>query len=159
MSPRDLSTTAKEAIHARVTSEAFLYLLTITHDDLPAPIRVVNNMEDVVSRSLTYTALAFEIPIPDSKDKELPSVQLVICNVDPAIVQAIRSISSPPSVTLELILDSDPDTVEAGPFNMTLRVGEYDQFTVSSTLRYEDILDEAFPSGKFDPPDWPALFQ
>ena len=156
--PRTLSDTAKQSIHAQITSEAFFILVTIDHADLGAPLRFVNNNEDVVSRSQTYLKCAFLVNLPTSKENELPEVQIQICNVDRAIAAQIRTLTSAPSLTLELVLASDPDTVEAGPFNLTLAQGEYDEFIVSGTLRYEDILDEPFPSGSFDPPNFPALF-
>lgn len=156
--PRALSTTAKQAIHSRIISEAFLMLVTIDHTDLATPLRFVNNTVDITSRSLLYRKCAFLVNIPPSRENQLPEVQITICNVDREIAASIRSLASAPSLVMELVLSSDPDTVEAGPFNLTLAMGEYDQFVVSGTLRYEDILDEPFPSGSFDATRWPGLF-
>jgi len=47
--PRSISSTAQAAINAQETDEIFLILLTISHDDLAEPIRVVSNNENITS--------------------------------------------------------------------------------------------------------------
>ena len=55
---RDVSLTARQAIYAQETDEAFIVLLTIDHAELSDPIRVANYDVNVVSRgSLTATDL------------------------------------------------------------------------------------------------------
>ena len=62
--PRTLSNTARRALYAQETGEVFLLLLVISHPSLPAPIRVVNNSEDVVSGGFTYQRFPFELALP-----------------------------------------------------------------------------------------------
>ncbi|MBU0598807.1 DUF1833 domain-containing protein [Patescibacteria group bacterium] len=156
---RNLSLTARQAIFAQETAEVFLLLLTIDHDDLDAAIRVVNNAENITSNSLEYQAFPFEMNLPDDTEDALSQVTLTICNVDRQIVQAVRSISSPPTVTLNVILASDPDTVEAGPFEFTMKSADYDALTVTGSLAAEDILNEPFPADRYTPNLFPGLFQ
>lgn len=155
---RSLSTVTKKAIFAQETDKVFLLLLTISHATLAAPIRVVNDMVDLVSRGNTFTGFPFQIALPDEKDESLPQMKLQIDNVDRSIVTAVRNMTSPATITLEVILASAPDTVEASFSGFTLRDVTYDAIVVEGTLRMEDILNEAFPQHTFTPNLFPALF-
>jgi cell wall-associated NlpC family hydrolase len=131
---RTLSAAARRAVFAQETEQAFLKLLAIEHESLPEPIRVVNNKVNVTSRGQLYVAFPFEIDLPESDGDHLPQVTLSICNVDQTVVRAVRSLATPPQVSLEVILADSPDTVEAGPFRLTLHGVEYDRFVVTGTL-------------------------
>ncbi|WP_025324508.1 DUF1833 family protein [Deferrisoma camini] len=155
---RTLSAAATRAITAQETGEAFLLLLTIDHPDLTQPIRVARNGEDVVSRGNTYTAYPFEIEIPEERGDRPPRVRLVLDNVDRQITEAIRPLTSSPTVTLEVVLASSPDTVEAGPYDFTIRNITYDAQVITAELAYEDVLNLRFPADRFTPNLFPGLF-
>lgn len=155
---RSLSSIARRAVNASETGEAFLLLLTISHDELPEPIRVVNNTEDIVSRGETYQGCPFEFELPGDDAERVESVQIAVDNVDRRIVDALRQISGAPKVDLEVILASEPDVVEAGPFSMTFVSAEWDAIVVSAQLGYEDVLTEPFPGHAYVPADYPGLF-
>ena len=155
---RSLSTAARRAILAQETDEVFLILLTIDHADLDEPIRVCSDSRNLISRGEEYLAFPFSVSLPGEHDDQLSRVQLTIDNVDRRIVEAVRTITSAPTVALEVVLASDPDTVEAGPFDFTLRDVAYDALTVQGELSYEDLLNEAYPEGTFSPADFPGIF-
>jgi len=155
---RTVSSTFKAAFFAQETGEVPLILLEISHADLSATIRLVNNTEDVDSNGETYTAFPFQINLPyDDEEGVMPTVQLEVCNVDRTIVEAIRSIDSPPTVKAALILASDPDTLEAGWWEFTLKNATYTAEAVTADLSYEDILNDGFPEGSFTPEEFTAL--
>jgi len=149
---------ARQAVNAQETNEVFLLLLTLDHEDLAEPIRVVNNTEDVTSRGMTFVAYPFEIALPDEDPESVARVSLRIDNVDREIVRNLRAIQAPLSVALEVVMASSPDTVEAGPFNMTLVAAEYDALTVTGELAFEDVLNEPFPGQSYVPSEYPGLF-
>lgn len=156
---RNLSTTALQSVLSQETGEVWLATLKIDHADMATPIRVVNNTEDIVRADGTYIAFAFDITIPGDTEEEVPEVRLKIDNVDRMIVDEIRSLVGPPDVTLEIILASSPDTVEAGPFNFKLQDVSYNDLTVSGRLGYEtDILNEPFPAISFTPNTAQGIF-
>ncbi|MBE0598443.1 MAG: DUF1833 family protein, partial [Desulfuromonadales bacterium] len=105
-----------------------------------------------------YQPFPFDIALPADRDDQISKVTLTIDNVDRAIVRAVRELASAPTVTLEIVLASSPDVVEAGPFEFTLQDAGYDALTVSGTLGYEDILNEPFPAGAFVPAAFPGMF-
>ncbi|MDD5584930.1 MAG: DUF1833 family protein [Candidatus Omnitrophica bacterium] len=132
-------------------SDLPLILLTISHADLEDDIRVVNNKEAVTSNGLEYIAFPFEIQLPDSKEDSQPSAKLTISNVSREIGLAIRSISTPPSVTIAVVRQETPDIVEAQFVGMRLNNVKYNVMTVTADLEFEDLTREEFPSLKFSP--------
>ena len=99
---RPVSLTFKQAVNAQETSEAFLILITIDHPDLSQPIRVTSDAVDTTSRSNLFVAFPFELTLPADSEDRPPRASLRIDNVDRQIVQAIRDITSAPSVLMEI---------------------------------------------------------
>lgn len=153
-----VSATAKAALFAQETDEAFLPLLTVEHEDLDQPYHFVDNPVNVVSRGRTYLGFPFQVDLPPQDPDRPPRVRLTIDNVDRRIVQALRAIDTPPTITLEIVLASDPDTVEAGPFVMTLANADYDAVQIEGDLAHQDVLNEPFPGDTFNPAAFPGLF-
>lgn len=143
---------------AQETDEVFLPLLTINHESLEEPIRVVRNTENVTSRGHDYIALPFDITLPTDDGETLPVANLQIDNIERTIVSTIRSIDTPPEVTIEIVLASSPDIVEMGLYDMTLQSASYDAFTVEGSLVIEDIMNQQFPPGVIDSEQYNGLF-
>lgn len=153
---RTLSANARAALYAAASDEVWLQLITIEHASIGTPIRLVNNTEDIVSGGETFTAFAFELLLPAT---DAMQVELVVDNVTRELITEVRSIDTPLDITLEIVLASDPDTVEAGPFVFQSRAVEYDVQRLRLTLAYEPLLQEPFPAGEYTPLDYPGLFQ
>ena len=155
---RSISLTAKQAINAPETSEAFIILLTIDHSDLAAPIRVSSDAVDTVSRGNSFVAFPFDLSLPDDTDDRPPRAKLKIDNVDRRIVQSIRTSSSSPSVLIEIVRGSDPDTVEAAFPDFQMRDIGYDALVVEGALTLEELTGEPYPARIFSPAAFPGLF-
>lgn len=140
------------------TDDVWLVLLTIDHADLAAPIRVVNNTEEITSRGDSFTAYPFDIVLPDARDDAAPRAKIEIDNVSREIGQAIRTISSAPSVLIEIIRAAAPDTVELSWSQFTMRNIKWSAGKVSGDLMLEDFTVEPFPAGIFSPASFPGLF-
>jgi hypothetical protein len=132
-------------------SDLPLVLITISHSSLSEPIRVANNKKNIVSNGDEYVGFPFEIQLPDSKEDSQPSAKLTINNVSREIGVAIRSISTPPSVTITIVRQQTLDVIEAQFFGMRLNNVKYDVLTVTGDLQFEDLTREEFPSLKFSP--------
>ena len=144
------------AIYQTTTDEAFLWLLTITTSN--ETIRLVNNMEDIVSRGNNYTAYPFNISLPIEDGSKQLSLSLTIDNVDQVLIEAIRGFLEPPVMKLELVLSSDFDTVEKKIDFLRLSNVEYDQLQIRGQLKPNNVLGNAFPATSYDPSQYPALF-
>jgi len=153
-----LNKAAKIALFAPQTSKVFLTLLTIDHADLGAPLRFVNDNVDVTSNGDLYSAFPFEVILPPERADELTVGRLRIDNIDRGITSTLRSISTAPSAAIQVVLSSDPDTVQLGPLNFTWRIADYDVSTVEGDLRFEELLGEPFPGDRVTPNTFPGVF-
>ena len=136
----------------------FLELLTITHADLPEPLRFVNNTETITSNGESYIAFPFRVKLPTEKERSIPRAQLEIDNVSRQIGQLIRQLTSPPTVQIDIIRIDDLDAVELTLPAMTLNNVRYDALSVSGELSVEDTTREPFPQRSFTPSEYPGLF-
>jgi hypothetical protein len=155
---RPLSETLKLAGFASGTSEVFAVLVEITHDDLDAPIRLTSNGADLMSGGNLYTAYPFEIALPPDTNEQIPKTTVRFGNADLRITQALRSIETPPTMNVSVVLASDPDTVEIGPIPFVLRDASYDEVVVEATLSFERIYQLRFPCLAMTPITSPGLF-
>lgn len=155
---RNVSTTYKAASFSQETDQVFLGLLEIDQAALPAPIRIVNNTENVTHNGNLYTAFPFEFTLPQDSDENMPAATISVDNVDRQIVEMIRSMTGPATVTVTVVLASSPDVIEAGPYVMTLRDTGYDAYQVTGRLDVEDMLNEPYPADSFTPNTFPGLF-
>jgi len=106
---------------------------------------------------MVYVAFPFQIDLP-GEDVEQPSVaRLRIDNVDRRIVQAIRGLPTAPLADIEVVLASQPETVEVGFYDLTLRAADYDALYVEGTLTFEQIFTEPL-SVEMTPARFPGMF-
>lgn len=155
---RPVSPQAMQALNAPETGEAFLILLTLSHTDLAAPLRVSSDHIDTESRGDTFLAFPFELTLPDDEDNKSPRARLVIDNVDRSIVRAVRQLTSSPTVLIEIVRAADPDTVEARFEDFRFTNISYDSQVVEGDLTIEDFTSEPYPAASFSPSLFPGLF-
>lgn len=156
---REVSPTALRAMLAQETDEVFLPCLTITHPDLTAPIRLVYNTEILHRAAGDYMPFPFHINLPTQSDEEVGTVNLTVDNTDLEVNQQIRALVGQPTVTMEVVLASSPDTVEAGPFEMRLQSVTGDANTLQGTLGQEnDIFAQLVPGQQYLPTNSAGLF-
>jgi hypothetical protein len=156
---REVSATALQAMLAQDTPEVFVPLLKIEHPDLTAPILLAYNSDPVVRSDGTYQPYAFQINLPKQAEDETPSLSVTIDNTDLEVNDKIRTLVGQPSVTFMVVLASSPNTVEAGPFAMSLQQAQADAQTITGTLGYEmDIFAQQVPGQQYEPSNSQGLF-
>lgn len=156
---RTISQTALQAMLAQQTDQIFLVTLQIDHPNLSAPLRFVNDTQDLLKGGNTYTGWPFQIKFPEDTEDNTPRVTISIDNVDQTIIREIRAMEAAPDITIEVVLKSSPDTTELGPFTMELKTVDYDELTISGTISYEeDFLNEPFPADSFTPKTAPGIY-
>lgn len=138
-------------------TDPILYLLTIDHVDLPEPIRWVRDRVGVTSRSQPFVAFPFEFAPPGETEDGRTPARLIIDNVDKRIVETIRALTTAPTLLIETVLRSAPDTVtEDFPiFNLTVASG--DRNTVQADMLDDPDDNEPVMQWKFTPGFAPAL--
>ena len=162
----------RQSAYAQETGRVLIALMTITHEDLAEPIRISSDptqrieeyttdadvVYGTVSRGNTFLFLPVRIKLPDETEAGPGDITLEIDNIHRQYVETIRSISSPPTVTTELIMDNTLDTVEAQWPEFLLTDITYDAMTITGTLRLETLEREPFPCGQFTPSGFPGIF-
>ena len=117
--------------------------------------------------ALTLCSLFFLFFFNDTATIELHTIAYLlpyttlfrsIDNVDRQIVETLREISSPPTVSHFVVMASAPDQIEAGPFDMALREADYNSTTVTGKLVWEDFLNQKYPAHDYAPANFPGLF-
>lgn len=167
---RTLSSTALRALFAEDTGDYPILLVTVTHDTFQAPIRVSSDpttrlsatdaeiIYGTVSRSMSFAFLPFQISLPGEFEDSAPRARISIDNVSRELTAAVRTLTSPPVVTIELVMASTPDVVEATFPNFDLSDVDGDVMTISGTLSIDLLVLEPFPAGIFSPGQFPGLF-
>lgn len=158
MSEPVLSSAMLQGMMASRTGACPLVLITIDHADLPTPLYVTSDRVPTDSRGHTFVPCPFHVTLPDDVSDAPPQATLSIDNVERDVVAVLRQLTTPPTVTLEVVLASTPDTVERGPYQLTLRRAGWNTLILSGELGYEALLDEAASSERFTPNLYPGLF-
>lgn len=168
---RTVSLTFRQEFNAEQTGDVPVCLVTITHPSLGAPIYLSSDptarisVDPLVygteSRSNSYMFLPMAATLPDDSDGTPPAIKIVIDNVSRELVPTVRSAGPTgirAKVTVELVLASDPDTVEASWPAFDLTAAPYDSGSVTLTLSLNALAVEPFPSGVFSPAGFGGLF-
>jgi len=155
---RNVSSAFKSAVYGQQTDEVFIVLITLDHDELSSPLRVTSDGVATTSGGNTYYPYPFEISVPSDTEKTLTQGTLTIDNVARDIVEAIRSVPSSPTITIKIVLASDPNAVEVQFPDYEFKNISYDAYTVTGDLSVETFLQEPFPGEAFTPGYFPGLF-
>lgn len=155
---RSITSQTRAAFFAPETDEVFIILLTLSHDEMAAPIRVCSAAENILSRGETFIPFPFALTLPEDEDGRPPRARLGIDNIDRQIVLAVRSLTSSPQVLIEIIRAAAPDVVEARFEDFRFTNISYDSRAVTGDLTVEDFTAEPFPAACFSPSLFPGLF-
>lgn len=148
-----------EAALSPNTGEVALFLLTFNHPTFETPIYLVNNVEKIYSRGLTFEPFPLDLVLPPDDGDTLPQVQITCQNASLELIDEIRNVPGPMSVKIELILASSPDYIEASIENMRVISIQYDKTTIQMTCTVDDLLNTAFPKYKYLPSNFPGLWR
>jgi len=146
-------------INATSATESPLELLEIDHPTFGAPVRVVNDTQDVVSNGDTFAACAFYCQWPDDADGRMPRARLVLDNVGRELAQLLEDSNGGEGATMRFVevLRSAPDTIEREA-TLELKNVEIVNMQVTGELGYEDILNRPAVAISYRPDVAPGLF-
>lgn len=166
-----LSTLSPAALRAMFSPDAddtLITLVTITTTNETLRLadgytqRLSETADDVTygvrSRTLDYTFLPLQITLPTEEEQSAPRCSITIHDVTRYLTPVIRGVSAPPTVTLELVLSSAPDIVEASFPGFLMGAITYNKDTVNAELTVESFSAEPFPAHTFTPAYFPGLF-
>lgn len=140
------------------SDDPFLMLVTLSHKDFSEDILLVNNSEDVVSRGKTFIGFPMLIGLPIDDNESERKVTIQFDNASLQLIEAIRSVATQIDVKIEAILASKPDVVEIEIGELKLRNAGYDTTSITGNLNYDDFLNTALTSEKYEPANFKGLF-
>jgi hypothetical protein len=144
---------------AGATEEGLIPLLVIEHEDLPAPVRLSGDRVDTVSRGQVYTAMPFELRLPDDIEGQARSAEITIVDVSREITAWLRQARSAPEVTIELVRLADPDSLEVSISGLRLQGPRWQppEPVITAELVGGLAGDRRYPAGRFVPSRFPGL--
>jgi len=145
---RTLSATAIQAITRETTDECFIWLIAISHPDITT-IRVTDNTETITSGGNNYYYFPFSFSPPEDKAQNTYTAQFSISNIDPEITTALRSVTGTPTITVSMIIASEPNTILYGPVGFVIDSIDITRKTISANLREKNVFMFASP--------WPVV--
>lgn len=165
---RTISLDARKSVYAEETGEIWVFLVTINHEDLAEPMLFSSDPTErlsddplqygTVSRGNAYAYLPMTVTLPDDSDGTAPTIKLGLDNTLRDTVPLLRSVTTPPSVTVEMVLASAPDTVEADFPAFDLVDATYDSGQVTADLTIDALSTEPYPADTFTPSGFGGLF-
>lgn len=162
-----LSTNAKIASFSQETAEVFALLLTITSSGFAQPLRFSTDnatllptagVRGTLSRGEEYLYLPMNIDLPTQDETGVSKAKITLDNINREIITLLRTVQSPLTMTIEIVLASSPDTVEMSVPDMKLERVQYDAFQISGEISLDYFELEPFPSGRFVPSKWAGIF-
>ena len=162
----------REAVNAPETGRVPIALITLSHEDLVDDIRIstdptaeltelTTDLEKVygtTSSGKDYIFLPVRIKLPDDTDEGPGEMQLEFDNVHRAYTETIRSVYTPVTCKVDIVMDNALDTIDASWPEFQLTNISYNATTITGTLKLETLETEPWPSGSFVPSYFPGLF-
>lgn len=167
--PRILSLNARLAAYGEAPADVPVVLVTIDHEELDAPIRLSSDptvrLSDeplrygTISNGEEYDFVLLSVSLPDEEEDTPPAASLVIENVAADMVALVRSVATPLTVDLALVLASAPDALEEHYRWFRSTKISYDAATVSIDLIREPLSTEPWPAQRMTKSRFPGLFR
>ena len=168
-----LTQAIKEAYAAAPDGEIVYNTIEMRHPSFTAPIRVVNNYEDILARledtapanpstNQTFVAFPFMFTPPPQVEGSLPEATLEIDNATREIVGYLeQAITSPnkidvtwrPYLSTQLLSGPQLDP----PLHLQITEISVDLFRVSARCVFNNLINVSFPSELYKIEDFPGL--
>lgn len=157
--PRSYSLTARRRLSETSAAELPLFLLEISHVDLPEPVRVVGDSQDLISNGFTYVGMAFRISLPDERQGQQPRAELSVDNIGRELMQWVETSAGGRGsrVRIMQVLRSTPDIVE-WEIEMELSNIRANATEVTGELGFPRLLDVPAVQVRADYSTTPGIF-
>ncbi|KAA2314560.1 hypothetical protein E0K93_09595 [Puniceibacterium sp. HSS470] len=171
---RQVSLNARQIQDAVSTEEIYVALFEILHPELPASIRLstdpTERLQDdpliYCTRSTWRGANPMTEPwlwtiasalLPSDLEDAPASASLVLENLDSNMVAIVRSVVTPPTVNMAVVLASSPNVIEAEFLDLQILSADIDAGAITLAISRDEIEAEPFPSGRMTRDRFPGL--
>jgi len=162
-----LSTTVKEAMYSQQTELIAIFLLTVTHPDLPEQVlgggsagtfRFARARNDIVSNGDTFYALPFDLRLPIESHEEQAKIILALEGPSADLINILRGLVEAPEILIELVLANALNDIEDVWLEGKWRNIQWNKDSISGEVRWDDLQDLPYPADIFDNIRFPGLF-
>lgn len=171
---RRLSLNARLALENPSSAQIEIVLMTVTHPDLPSPIRLSTDNTERLSETpkmygtrstwrgadpLTepYLWIVASAVLPSDLEDAPATAQIAVENLDSGIARLLRSFSTPATVAMAVVLASSPDVIEQEWDGLQMLSADISATEIMLSLSREEIEAEAFPGGRMTRDRFPGL--
>lgn len=148
----------KKELLAQETGEVFCNLIILSHPDWAAPLRYVDDTQDITIDGVAYVAKGFDFNPPDA-DAEDAAATVTIEDVDRQITARLQAVEDPPEITLACIRRGDPSTPIDGPYAYDLSgLTAGTRGTVKLSLVRRSLLSYNASPSSYTNVNFPGLF-
>lgn len=149
---------ARRIMFEQRTTEDQVLLVTISHPELAAPIRLSSDATEklsleplvfgIKSNGLEYQLVLMSAILPDNRRGSPRRAALTFQDIDSTHIELVRSFINPATVDLEVVFASAPDVVTDSYEGLRMKQVSYDESSSSMTIEFsrELYLSEPLPS-------------
>ena len=153
------------AARALAPSGSILHAVRFDHPDLPAPARIVNNVEQVSVGGDLYVPIRFDLRLADDVEGQAPAAELSVVNVGRELVQwvdrAHAGAEGATATLMELLIDGHRTNRRTAQveWSTTMDVASCSAGDlVRVRLGYDPLLGQPAVRVRHDPRVSPGLF-
>lgn len=170
MADRAIPAAARAVLERDSSPDALLAFLTVSHENLPDPIRVVSDLFDYVVAGATYIGMPFDYAIL-TDDEAAPQTEIRMQNVDRRIGNALRGLTGRASLQLTIRTSADfnlsvDPRVEIGGGSVIYEFRQFElvdvtvnALEISGRVILRDYAQEPYPGNRATQANTPALFR
>lgn len=153
----ELSNEVKAQIFAQESDDPFLTLVTLSHEDFT--LRLVNNSTNIISGGTTFLAFPMKIRLPVDDGETARDFSLEFDNASLELITSLRSVTGSIAVTLQFILASMPDVIQAEHRDLMIRSISYNSQKITAKIVLDSFLAVEMPGERYTPSLYPGMFQ
>lgn len=155
--PNPISAQLLAQFYGASSNDPLLMLLTLSHPSFTT-LRLVNNTENVTSRGEVYQSFPMTIRTPSDDGESAREATIEFDNASLELIDELRTVTTPIDAKIEVILFSDPDTVQLSYEELKIKSISYDKNKIAARLFMDDFLNIELTSEKYSPVNYPGLF-
>jgi len=162
--PREFSTQTTRDMMGWSGGGLLLFALEINHPRMSEPIRLVDNIEDILVQSVLYSACDVRVYRPEEGENSRYTGRIEVDNTDQILTEYVRSLTGQFTITFRLVAPTDLaasppefDTIEMGPIVMNLKSISMNSTVARLELEYRNLTGEKFPKFVFDSVNFPGV--
>lgn len=146
---------------ARSAGDEWIVLATVTHPTFSSPLRLASpRLQPLISNGLTFSPTRFDVVFPTEQMEEIQRSSVVYDGINGTILAALQGRKNPrPVITMELVLQSDPDEILFTAQGLEISSLQQDGVTRTIVeLEGSKILYLPFPGINMDRTRMPGMF-